>query len=133
MEQLAYGQQHLPGAGGLAGSGMAGNGMPAGAQAQLEALLAASSQPGLGGPASEFGSGAWGSATGGLGHSGLTSPQVTPRRAQGQFSLRPPLASLLHGSPGASRATPSVQVCHPCDSRKVLEAWYTLVSQSSKQ
>lgn len=64
-----YGQ-HLPG-----GGAMAGPGLPGGAQAQLEALLGATSQPGIGGAGADFGSGTW-SAARGLPSSGLTSPQV---------------------------------------------------------
>ena len=68
-----YGQQ-LPGA-----MGMAGAGLPGGAQAQLEALLGISSQLGLGnGTAADLGTGTW-STSRGLPGSGLTSPQVRPQ------------------------------------------------------
>ena len=70
-DSLPHYGQHTSG-----GVGMAGTGMPGGAQAQLEALLGVDSQLGLGnGVAADVGAGTWLSGCG-LPTSGLMSPQV---------------------------------------------------------
>jgi hypothetical protein len=70
-DQLPHYGQHPSG-----GVGMAGAGLPGGAQAQLEALLGVDSQLGLGnGVASDVGAGTWSSGRG-LPAPGLTSSQV---------------------------------------------------------